>query len=205
MEEQLKKLRSLLNDGLITNEEYNSLRNNILSGEKSLNKEILGEQATDKSNVDKLSSTSQFNWKILIAVGITAIVAILAVSILIIHNNKLNDKRDLAQQITNDTNYTVKYVASRDAFECFASGDWQTELTNNVEEYASNDEVSTSFIKDWRSTVINSLQAISQERQGKGSRFEIMNPENEKKTLLVIKDGKVVEDTFSDITYDYNN
>lgn len=205
MEEQLKKLRSLLNDGLITNEEYNSLRNNILSGEKSLNKEILGEQATDKSNVDKLSSTSQFNWKILIAVGITAIVAILAVSILIIHNNKLNDKRDLAQQITNDTNYTVKYVASRDAFECFASGDWQTELTNNVEEYASNDEVSTSFIKDWRSTVITSFQARSQERQGKGSRFEIMNPENEKKTLLVIKDGKVVEDTFSDITYDYNN
>ncbi|WP_288946621.1 SHOCT domain-containing protein [uncultured Leuconostoc sp.] len=205
MEEQLKKLRSLLNDGLITNEEYNSLRNNILSGEKSLNKEILGEQATDKSNVDKLSSTSQFNWKILIAVGITAIVAILAVSVLIIHNNKLNDKRDLAQQITNDSNYTVKYVSSRDAFECFASGDWQTELTNNVEEYASNDEVSTSFIKDWRSTVINSLQAISQERQGKGSRFEIMNPENEKKTLLVIKDGKVVEDTFSDITYDYNN
>ncbi|MBZ6016002.1 SHOCT domain-containing protein [Leuconostoc gelidum] len=205
MEEQLKKLRSLLNDGLITNEEYNSLRNNILSGEKSLNKEILGEQATDKSNVDKLSSTSQFNWKILIAVGITAIVAILAVSILIIHNNKLNDKRDLAQQITNDTNYTVKYVASRDAFECFASGDWQTELTNNVEEYASNDEVSTSFIKDWRSTVITSIQARSQERQGKGSRFEIMNPENEKKTLLVIKDGKVVEDTFSDITYDYNN
>ena len=108
MEEQLKKLRSLLNDGLITNEEYNSLRNNILSGEKSLNKEILGEQATDKSNVDKLSSTSQFNWKILIAVGITAIVAISAVSILIIHNNRLNDKRDLAQQITNDTNYTVK-------------------------------------------------------------------------------------------------
>lgn len=205
MEEQLKKLRSLLNDGLITNEEYNSLRNNILSGEKSLNKEILEEQATDKSNVDKLSSTSQFNWKILIAVGITAIVAILAVSVLIIHNNKLNDKRDLAQQITNDSNYTVKYVSSRDAFECFASGDWQTELTNNVEEYASNDEVSTSFIKDWRSTVINSLQAISQERQGKGSRFEIMNPENEKKTLLVIKDGKVVEDTFSDITYDYNN
>jgi len=205
MEEQLKKLRSLLNDGLITNEEYNSLRNNILSGEKLLNKEILGEQATDKSNVDKLSSTSQFNWKILIAVGITAIVAILAVSILIIHNNKLNDKRDLAQQITNDTNYTVKYVASRDAFECFASGDWQTELTNNVEEYASNDEVSTSFIKDWRSTVITSIQARSQERQGKGSRFEIMNPENEKKTLLVIKDGKVVEDTFSDITYDYNN
>ncbi|CUW06622.1 MULTISPECIES: SHOCT domain-containing protein [Leuconostoc] len=205
MEEQLKKLRSLLNDGLITNEEYNSLRNNILSGEKSLNKEILGEQAADESNVDKLSSTSQFNWKILIAVGITAIVAILAVSILIIHNNKLNDKRDLAQQITNDTNYTVKYVASRDAFECFASGDWQTELTNNVEEYASNDEVSTSFIKDWRSTVITSIQARSQERQGKGSRFEIMNPENEKKTLLVIKDGKVVEDTFSDITYDYNN
>ncbi|QOG10809.1 MULTISPECIES: SHOCT domain-containing protein [Leuconostoc] len=205
MEEQLKKLRSLLNDGLITNEEYNSLRNNILSGEKSLNKEILGEQATDKSNVDKLSSTSQFNWKILIAVGITAIVAILAVSVLIIHNNKLNDKRDLAQQITNDSNYTVKYVASRDAFECFASGDWQTELTNNVEEYASNDEVSASFIKDWRSTVITSLQARSQERQGKGSRFEIMNPENEKKTLLVIKDGKVVEDTFSDITYDYNN
>lgn len=205
MEEQLKKLRSLLNDGLITNEEYNSLRNNILSGEKSLNKEILGEQATDKSNVDKLSSTSQFNWKILIAVGITAIVAILAVSVLIIHNNKLNDKRDLAQQITNDSNYTVKYVSSRDAFECFASGDWQTELTNNVEEYASNDEVSTSFIKDWRSTVITSFQARSQERQGKGSRFEIMNPENEKKTLLVIKDGKVVEDTFSDITYDYNN
>lgn len=205
MEEQLKKLRSLLNDGLITNEEYNSLRNNILSGEKSLNKEILGEQAADESNVDKLSSTSQFNWKILIAVGITAIVAILAVSILIIHNNKLNDKRDLAQQITNDTNYTVKYVASRDAFEYFASGDWQTELTNNVEEYASNDEVSTSFIKDWRSTVITSIQARSQERQGKGSRFEIMNPENEKKTLLVIKDGKVVEDTFSDITYDYNN
>ncbi|CCF23961.1 Protein of unknown function [Leuconostoc citreum LBAE C10] len=205
MEEQLKKLRSLLNDGLITNEEYNSLRNNILSGEKLLNKEILGEQATDKSNVDKLSSTSQFNWKILIAVGITAIVAISAVSILIIHNNRLNDKRDLAQQITNDSNYTVKYVASRDAFECFASGDWQTELTNNVEEYASNDEVSTSFIKDWRSTVITSLQARSQERQGKGSRFEIMNPENEKKTLLVIKDGKVVEDTFSDITYDYNN
>lgn len=205
MEEQLKKIRSLLDDQLITSEEYNSLRNNILSGEKSLNLDKINEQTADKSNVDKLSQTRQFNLKILISVCVIALIAILAASILIIHNNKINDKRNFAQQITNETNYTVKYVASRDAFEYFSSGDWQTELTDNVEEYASNDEVSTAFIKDWRSTVITSFQARSQERQGKGSRFEIMNPENEKRTLLVIKNGKVIQDTFADITYDYNN
>ena len=205
MEEQLKKIRSLLDDELITSEEYNSLRNDILSGEKSLNLAKLEEQTTDTSNLTKLSSASQFNWKIFLSLGVIALVVIMVVSILIIHNNSINDKRDFAQQITNETNYTVKYVASRDAFEYFASGDWQTELTENVEEYVSNDEVSTSFIKGWRSTVITSFQARSQERQGKGSRFEIMNPENEKRTLLVIKNGKVIQDTFADITYDYNN
>lgn len=205
MEEQLKKLQALLKDDLITLEEYNSLRHNILSGEKSLNLENLKEKKTAESNVNTLSLTAQVNWKILISVGLIALVAIIAVSMLIIHNNKINDKRDFAQQLTNETNYTVKYIASRDAFECFASGEWQTELTDNVEEYASNDEVSTSFIKGWRSTVITSFQARSQERQGKGSRFEIMNPENEKRTLLVIKNGKVLQDAFEDITYDYSN
>ncbi|MCT3053422.1 SHOCT domain-containing protein [Leuconostoc mesenteroides] len=205
MQEKLKELQSLLDDNLITPEEYEKMRKNILSGEQSVNIDGFNQKNVEMPTEDKTNSTIKINWKILISVVAIALVAIVAGIVLILHNNKINDKRDFAQQITNETNYTVKYVASRDAFEYFASGDWQTELTNNVEEYASDEQVSTSFIKDWRSTVITSFQARSQQRQGKGSRFEIMNPENDKKTLLVIKNGKVVQDAFSDITYDYDN
>lgn len=205
MQEKLKELQSLLDDNLITPEEYEKMRKNILSGEQSVNIDSFSKKNVEMPTEDKTNSTIKINWKILISVVAIALVAIVAGIVLILHNNKINDKRDFAQQITNETNYTVKYVASRDAFEYFASGDWQTELTNNVEEYTSDEQVSTSFIKDWSSTVITSFQARSQQRQGKGSRFEIMNPENDKKTLLVIKNGKVVQDAFSDITYDYDN
>lgn len=205
MKEQLKELRALLNEGLVTREEFEKIRKNILAGEQNFNSENTSKNNSSISNKKLSNNTVNINWKIVMSVITIFLIVIIGGVILIMHNNKVNDKRDFAQQITNETNYTVKYVANRDAFEYFSSGDWQTELTNNVEEYASENQVRTSFIKDWRGTVITSFQDRSQQRQGKGSRFEIINPENDKKTLLVIKNGKVVQDAFSDITYDYNN
>ena len=205
MKEKLKELQALLNENLVTQEEFEKIRKNILAGEQNFNLESVSKNNSSISNKKVSETTVKINWKILISVITIFMIVIIVGAILVIHNNKVNDKRDFAQQITNETNYTVKYVVNRDAFEYFSSGDWQTELTNNVEEYASENQVRSSFIKDWRATVITSFQNRSQQRQGKGSRFEIMNPENDKKTLLVIKNGRVVQDAFSDITYDYND
>lgn len=198
--DDIKKLKELLDNDLITQEEFNNQKKLILDIP------IVAEEPPEVKEkkvkeYNRVQEEKHHN-KITIAV-VCSLLVIFFASILVgvRHDQIILDKKEFASEITSDTDYKVHYQPKKHTFKYVAKDgtDWQDILESNTEEYRDDDSVRATFIHNWRNNVIPSIKVRSREKLAKGSTIEIIDSIDESTKLLEVKDGDVIYDKFDDI------
>ncbi|WP_371190350.1 hypothetical protein [Weissella viridescens] len=181
----LKDLKTLLKEGLITESEFEKQQKLILKKHKN-------------------NTPINMNKYIPILIGVIFSVALILV---IIHLNFQETAREkYALDKTASTNYTVKYDQDSSSFEFFPENtndsEWKDMVETNLNQYEEENSVKSKFINEWRDDVIPSFKYDSREKQVKGATVKIIDPYDDAKSLLEVKDGEVTYDKFEDIEDD---
>lgn len=185
MYEDLQEQKQLYEEGLITENEYINIKNIILDSKKGIT-------PSDDNKVVRSGNNH-------IAILSVGIVSFFLVIIFIITFSVNASKQKYADQLSDNSNYDVKYEIIRDKYVLDANNVWKNKLELNVDSYVEDETVYNYFINEWRTDVIPWLEDESTDSRGAGSTFVILNPENSDRDLLEIKNGEVVYDEFEDI------
>lgn len=198
--DNIKKLKELLDNDLITQEEFNNQKKLILDIPIVVEEppEVKEKKVKEYNRVQE----EKHHNKITIAV-VCSLLVIFFASILVgvRHDQIILDKKEFASEITQSLKFSVHYKPKKHIFEFIAKDGtgWQDTLESNTEQYDEYNSVKTSFIHDWRNTVIPIIESKSTEKLGKGSTFKIIDSTDGSTKLLEVKDGEVIYDKFDDI------
>lgn len=182
--DELKNAQKLYEEELINQDEYDQLRTDILA-------------KNDSVYIDKDVTNKKVGYWVYIVAGI-GIILLMLVGLGL---NVVREKQAFARSISYQTNYDVTYDVASNTFVYIAKdgSDWEDTLVENTEKYATDNQVYTAFINEWRDSVIPSFQSRSMEKSAGDSTLMIQNPENASRYLLKIKKGNITYDAFSDI------
>lgn len=206
--DDIKRLKELLDNGLISNEDFQRQKKFILDSTAS------GDNVTPKpepepdpqvketaKQVEKNDAESKNNRiGFMVVIGLI-IVFFISVGISVRHDRIILDKKDYASELTKHSKFHVSYKPKKNVFRLVMKDgtEWQEVLESNSEQYDYDDSVKTYFIRSWRNTVIPQTEEKSNDYRGKGSTFKIIDSRDGSTELLKVKNGKVLYDRFSDI------
>lgn len=198
--DDIKKLKELLDNDLITQEEFDNQKKLILDIPVVTEEtpEIKQKKAEEYNHIQE---EKQHNKISIIVICSLIIVFFVAVFVAVRNDRIILDKKEFASEITQSSKFSVHYQPKKHVFKFIAKDgtDWQDTLESNTQQYDAYDSVKTSFIHNWRNNVIPIIESKSTEKLGKGSTFEIIDSIDGSTKLLEVKDGDVIYDKFDDI------
>lgn len=196
--DDIRKLKELLDTNLITQAEFDKQKKLILDS-LIIEKNDIEEYSINSYN--QIDEEKRHNKISIIVVGSLFVIFLFSILISVRHDQIISAKKEFATEITNETDYKVRYRPTKKTFEYVAKEgtDWQSILESNTEQYEEYDSVKTSFIRIWRNNVIPSIKIRSHNKLVKNSKIEIVDSRDGKTKLLEIMNGDVIYDKFSDI------